>query len=255
MRVKVGCCGFPKGMRRYFETFSVVEIQQTFYKPPKIETLNMWRELAGDKFEFTIKAFQAITHPPTSPTWRKAGIKVDPNKLEKYGYLKPTEENFEAWEATLKAAKALKAKIIVVQTPPTFGFNRENVKRIYDFFNSIDRRGFHIVWEPRGSWLEVPEETSKIMEDLNLIHGVDLLRYDPMSRLEILYCRLHGLGGRSVNYKYKYSMEDLQSLKAKLELLSTRYEVGYVMFNNVYMWDDSLKFREICSGSEALECS
>jgi len=32
--IKVGCCGFPKGKKKYFEQFKLVEIQQTFYKPP-----------------------------------------------------------------------------------------------------------------------------------------------------------------------------------------------------------------------------
>jgi len=35
-KVKVGCCGFPRGMKRYFSQFRLVEVQQTFYKPPKI---------------------------------------------------------------------------------------------------------------------------------------------------------------------------------------------------------------------------
>ena len=33
-RIKVGCCGFPRGKKKYFQQFKLVEIQQTFYKPP-----------------------------------------------------------------------------------------------------------------------------------------------------------------------------------------------------------------------------
>ena len=32
---RVGCCGFPISLRRYAEEFSVVEVQQTFYQPPR----------------------------------------------------------------------------------------------------------------------------------------------------------------------------------------------------------------------------
>ena len=34
VEVKVGCCGFPVSMKRYFQEFRVVEVQKTFYKPP-----------------------------------------------------------------------------------------------------------------------------------------------------------------------------------------------------------------------------
>ena len=32
MDTKVGCCGFPVVRGRYYETFGVVELQQTFYQ-------------------------------------------------------------------------------------------------------------------------------------------------------------------------------------------------------------------------------
>jgi len=42
-RVKVGCCGFPKGKKAYFRQFKLAEIQQTFYKPPSVEIVKKWR--------------------------------------------------------------------------------------------------------------------------------------------------------------------------------------------------------------------
>ena len=49
-------------VREYFETFPLVEVQQTFYEPPAPRTLLRWREQAPDSFEFTMKAWQLITH-------------------------------------------------------------------------------------------------------------------------------------------------------------------------------------------------
>jgi len=72
--VKDGCCGFPVGMKKYFENFDVVEVQKTFYKPPSQKTAEKWRKNAPENFEFTIKAWQVITHPPSSPTYRKAEL-------------------------------------------------------------------------------------------------------------------------------------------------------------------------------------
>jgi len=45
-KVKVGCCGFPRGMKHYFSQFRLVEVQQTFYKPPQVETALKWRQQA-----------------------------------------------------------------------------------------------------------------------------------------------------------------------------------------------------------------
>jgi uncharacterized protein YecE (DUF72 family) len=66
--LKVGCCGFPRGRKEYFRQFRLVEVQQTFYKMPDLETAIKWRQEAPTDFEFTLKAWQLITHPPTSPT-------------------------------------------------------------------------------------------------------------------------------------------------------------------------------------------
>ncbi len=51
MKLKVGCCGFPVRRDMYFEKFSVVEIQQTFYHPPQEKTAIRWRQAAPAGFE------------------------------------------------------------------------------------------------------------------------------------------------------------------------------------------------------------
>ena len=51
--LRVGRCGFPVSLRRYAEEFSAVEVQQTFYKPPALRTLEKWRSAVPAGFEFT----------------------------------------------------------------------------------------------------------------------------------------------------------------------------------------------------------
>jgi len=36
---KIGCCGFPRKREQCFRVFDVIEIQETFYQPPRPETL------------------------------------------------------------------------------------------------------------------------------------------------------------------------------------------------------------------------
>lgn len=243
MRIKVGCCGFPYSLRRYSQTFRLVEVQKTFYKPPRRETLARWRSAVPTDFEFTVKAWQVVTHPPNSPTWRKAGIKVEKDRESRYGMLRPTDENFEAWLVVEESAKALGARVIVVQTPPSFGYSEENLRNAYEFFSQVTGRGYLVAWEPRGSWLENLDKVKRIVEELGVIHVTDILKRLPAVLGEPVYTRLHGLG-REINYRYKYTSEDLQKLADTILGLEGVREV-YVLFNNVYMGEDAARFREV----------
>ncbi len=243
--VIAGCCGFPCSRSKYYSLFKAVEIQQTFYKIPSAETLRRWRDEAPEGFRFTMKAWQAISHPPSSPTWRKAGIKVEAEKADRYGYLRPTKENFDAWEKTLEAAKILGADVIVIQTPASFGYNEENLRNVIEFFSSITPSPVKVAWEPRGTWNEHPDILQKIFDEYGIIHAVDILRRKPVSRSDTLYVRLHGLGGKEVNYRYKYTDNDLRKLSELIIDEMNNKALGYVFFNNVYMLQDALRAREV----------
>jgi uncharacterized protein YecE (DUF72 family) len=152
--IKVGCCGFAKGRKDYFSHFELVEIQQTFYKPPKLETALRWRREAPSDFEFTIKAWQLITHIPSSPTYRKAGLEIPQGKESYYGFFRPTSEVMEAWRRTEEIAQILGTRLILFQCPPGFKETLENVENMKRFFHTVDRGNFVFAWEPRGSWSE-----------------------------------------------------------------------------------------------------
>ncbi len=246
---KVGCCGFPVSRSRYFKTHSLVEIQQTFYKLPSKKTLVRWRNEAPENFEFTIKAWQVITHSPSSPTWKKSGIKVPDELKDKYGYLRPTKENFEAWNMVEEAAEILGAKIIVVQTPPSFNYTDENFNNAIEFFSRVAKKTeFIIAWEPRGTWLNNLEKIREIIEKTGIIHCIDPFIKDPAVIGHTVYLRLHGRGKRWPNYKYKYTDEDLVELKKKIfRYGSVGAKEVYILFNNVYMYNDSLKFKKLLS--------
>jgi uncharacterized protein YecE (DUF72 family) len=230
--IKVGCCGWAKSQKEYFESFSVIELQQTFYKLPDLKTALKWREKAPKDFEFTLKASQLITHPPSSPTYKKAGLKIEENKKDRYGFFRPTEEVFKAFEETCEIAKALNARIIVFQCPASFKPSEENKENLRTFFREIQRDDFIFVWEPRGEWSD--EEVRSLCQELNLSHCVDPFKGKSVWG-EILYFRLHGIGG----YSYKYSDEELQKLA---EMVKGEERTVYVMFNNTNMFEDALRF-------------
>ena len=245
MPVKIGTCGWSASRSKYYERFRVVEIQRTFYKLPRSSTAEKWRREAPVDFEFSVKAWQVLTHSPRSPTWRKSGLEAGRGEADRYGLLRPTEENFRAWERVAEVCEILRARVCVFQTPPSFGYSEENASRVEAFFSSIDRRGLVLAWEPRGTWREHLDAVERLCESLDLVHVVDVLRLEPARVGDIAYFRLHGLGGREVNYRYKYTDEDL----ARLAELVSRYGAAcsevYVMFNNVYMFDDASRLKEL----------
>lgn len=234
--VKVGCCGFARGMKDYFSQFKLVEVQQTFYKMPRLETAQGWRREAPSDFEFSLKAWQLITHPPTSPTYRKAGVKIPLGKEECYGFFRPSDEVHQAWEETTRFAQALNARVIVFQCPPSFGENRQNVDNMIRFFESVGKTEFLFAWEPRGKWSE--PTIKDLCRELGLIHCVD-----PFVRMPLYgqpwYFRLHGGPG----YRHRYSEEELEHLKG---VIGGRE--SYVLFNNLNMYNDALAFDRLLKG-------
>ncbi|MEM0085010.1 MAG: DUF72 domain-containing protein [Candidatus Methanomethylicia archaeon] len=239
MEVYVGCCGIPGGLEKYSREFRVVELNNTFYKLPKLETVDKWVKKVPENFIFCVKAFQGITHPITSPTWKKSGIKDLDRLKDKVGFLKPTNEVFEFWRQTLEVCKALKARVCLIQLPESFRENEENLRNIDLFFSNIER-GVSIALELRG-WSK--GKFKEVCEKHDLISCVDPLKDEPLhfSKNNIAYFRLHGLGKKM--YNYKFTDEDLQKLKNIIKGL--KVSECYVLFNNIYMYDDAKRFMQL----------
>jgi uncharacterized protein YecE (DUF72 family) len=249
MKVLIGCCGFPLSRKRYYSLFDSVELQDTFYNPPDSGRLSKLRDEAPEGFTFTMKAWQAITHPPSMRTWRRSKISIPKELWVRYGFLRPTEENFRAWEQIVKGAKALKALVVVVQLPPSFNFSEEHLRNVREFFTSVERPSFYVGLEVRGDWRQHPEELREVIEDVDfLIHVTDPFKWMPVSLKKVAYFRLHGIGGNEVNYKYRYTDDDLLQLKKIVSTLE-HAELVFIMFNNVYMRDDALRFKELIKGN------
>ncbi|MDI6703974.1 MAG: DUF72 domain-containing protein [bacterium] len=236
MEQKIGCCGFPVARDRYYQYFDVVELQRTFYQPPDLPTIQKLRECSPPGFEFSLKAWQLITHPPTSPTYRKLRLSIPKKTKKNYGFFKPTDEVLGAWRRVDEISQVLEAKVIVFQCPASFTPTQENKKNLRRFFLSIKRRNYTFCWELRGEWAD--RDVESLCKELDLVHCVDPFKSEPTFG-KIRYFRLHGIGG----YRYRYTEDDLRNLKAK-DFKSPRV---YYMFNNVYMFEDARRFKEMMS--------
>ncbi|MEO0141865.1 MAG: DUF72 domain-containing protein [candidate division WOR-3 bacterium] len=230
--IKVGCCGFPVARERYYKNFALVEVQSTFYDFVNPETLKKWRAEAPKDFEFVLKAFQFITHPANLPTYKRAKH-IENLKLRNLGNFQPTKDVFKCFERLKEYAEILRTKVIIFQSPPGFRPEKENIKNMEKFFDKIDRKDFIFGWEPRGKWQ--PEEIKNICKKLDLIDIVDPFLREPTYG-KIFYYRLHGGKG----YKHKFTDEELKSLAEKI-----KGKDGYVMFNNITMFEDGQRFSKM----------
>lgn len=232
--ISIGTCGFRMPKHDYADLLRSVEIQHTFYQPPMIKTLEKWRAEVPEDFEFTLKAWQLITHAGSSPTYKRMRKPLDEKQIEEAGYFRPTETVQFGWETTLACADALKAKTILFQCPAKFTQTDENIENLKNFFKTIERGERNFAWEPRGPWDD--EVVKKICDELDLWHVVDPFKVRTVTP-DKCYYRLHGV----VRWRYTFEDGELE------ELISLLPEEGrsYVFFNNITMTEDAVRFTRI----------
>jgi uncharacterized protein YecE (DUF72 family) len=231
----IGNCGYGRTKRdEYVKIFPAVEIQHTFYQPPQIKTLEKWRAEVPDSFEFTLKAWQLITHESSSPTFRRLRRKLTEKEEAEAGFFKPTDIVQEALEITLACAKALKARTILFQCPAKFTPTTENIENLRQFMNGIKRGKLNFAWEPRGKWDE--SLIKDLCEELNLWHTVDPFVRPTMTPKNCYY-RLHG----TPRWRYTYEEGELEELVG----LVPKNRLAYIFFNNITMREDGQRLQKI----------
>ena len=239
--VRIGLCGFTMAFADYVREFPVVEVQQTFYQPPADATLLRWRRRAPLRFEFTLKAWQLITHEASSPTYRRLRRPLNAHERSECGSFRTTPVVLEAWSRTLQCARLLRATGLLLQCPRSFRATPENAERMREFFATVERpAGVRILWEPRGSW--PPELVLELCRELELAHVVDPL-VDSTVTPEQTYLRLHGLTGA----RHVYTDDELAAIAAALPPDAGS---AYVMFNNLPRVGDARRFGKLVSSSD-----
>lgn len=211
-----------------------MEIQQTFYQPPKQDTIKRWRDEAPVDFEFTLKAWQLITHEVSSPTYRRLKKRLSESQKKQVGAFRYTDVVRRAWDTTLQMARILATSKVVFQCPASFAPASENMDRIREFFSHIDRGGVMCIWEPRGKWQD--DEIAELCRDLDLIHCVDPFKAESVTG-GLRYYRLHGITG----YRHEFSDEELRDLGQR----QLKNGETYYLFNNVGMHRDAVRFKQL----------
>jgi uncharacterized protein YecE (DUF72 family) len=231
--VKIGLCGFTIAMAQYGRWFPAVEVQQTFYQPPAEGVMRRWRAATPPGLEFTVKAWQLVTHAAKSPTYRRLTRPLTAGERAEAGAFRATPIVDEGWQVTARCAGLVGASSILFQCPASFAPSDEHVANMDAFFRRIERpAGVRLLWEPRGPW------PGDVVADLcaahHLVHVVDPFVTGTVTRRGVTYYRLHGITGS----RHVYSDDELRRLR---DMVPATGET-YVMFNNIPRADDARRF-------------
>jgi uncharacterized protein YecE (DUF72 family) len=189
----------------YAQHFATVEINMTFYRFPKPDTLRSWLERTPPHFSFTLKANRQITH------------------LKKLRNVKSEVRYFYILADSLRE----KLGCILFQLPPSITLNLELLE---DFLLTLSPEYKNVIEFRHESWYD-----EKVYELLRA-HAVTFCTVSsakvPKAAVEtssIAYVRFHGLTG---GYRHNYSDEELEEWAATIRMIKA--EECYIYFNNDY---------------------
>jgi len=230
-------------MEAYALRFPVVEIQQTFYQPPRDETMRRWISATRPGFEFTLKAWQLVTHPGSSPTYRRMTTPLTADELTDSGFFRETATVERGYRRSIECAGVLGATNLLFQCPSSFSPDDANVERLRRFFTKgpgAERpAGLRFLWEPRGPrWVAARELAGSIARDLALVYVVDPF-VTPPDAASPIYWRLHGIGGS----RHSYSDAELRVLSKMMDEGDSAEGPSYVLFNNLPRVEDARRFQ------------
>src|SRR5712692_6367647 len=100
------------------QIFDFVEVNSSFYKLPELEQAEKWRNSVPEHFEFTVRANRKLTHE---------------------NHMEPVEENFLEFGKNVQICRALNARILHFQFPPSFIVTKQVVEGWREFFKSLKR--------------------------------------------------------------------------------------------------------------------
>lgn len=231
---KVGLCGFTMAMADYPRYFPIVEVQQTFYEPPADAVMRRWLAAMPPGFEFTLKAWQLITHEGKSPTYRRLRRPLTDEERASCGGFRDSAIVRAALDRTLACARVLRASTLLFQCPASFRPEPDNLQRLRHFFVHIAKPqcppGLRLAWEPRGgAWTKHADLAVALCQELELVYVVDPFVDAIRSTAGAPYLRLHGLTGA----RHVYTDDELRRLADM-----TPSEAS-VMFNNIPRVNDA----------------
>ena len=196
----------------YSLLFNSLEVNSSFYKIPREETVRRWSQETTDGFRFTFKLWKGITH--------QKELKFDPQDIVRF--------------LSVIDAVGQKKGCLLIQLPPSFKFT--SIARLTELLDCIrqDKRSeaWQVCVEFRDpSWYR--EETLVLLKS----YGMNLVIHDKDTQgmrlqytdTEVIYMRFHGPDG---DYKGSYEDSLLLEYSSYINSWIAEGKEVYTYFNN-----------------------
>jgi uncharacterized protein YecE (DUF72 family) len=191
-----------------------VEVNSTFYEYPLPKTVERWRRTVPRNFTFTVRCHQSLTH--------RIG-------------LKPVDEAYQVFNKMIELCQILTAPFLHLLTPSTSLQDEAEIRDAADFLASSNPKGVRLAWELRSP----PKHRHvKLMEDLDIVHSVDLSREEPACKSDAVYTRVFGKGQHNI---YQFVDEELEHIDRKIRKLGPA--TALVTFHGLRMSTDAARFK------------
>ena len=209
----------------YAQTFSITELNYTWYQMPKADAIERMRQQVSDRFWFAAKLNRSLTHEIDPDGWR--------------GHVRQYRDGV----APLIEAGQLAA--ILLQLPPSFHRIPRNRRYLAELLDEL--HGLPIAVEFRhASWAtdRVFVELERRKTALVAVDAPDLPalfpKLDVVTNPDFFYIRFHGRndrGWRSGNmqkqFDYDYNEGELREwTDGTIEKMAKQARNGFIFFNN-----------------------
>jgi uncharacterized protein YecE (DUF72 family) len=194
------------------ERFNTVEVNTSFYRIPKKETVQHWAEIVPVNFRFAVKLWRGITH------------------YKKLVGTRPYVESF------LDVVDALPPKMrapMLIQLPPNQGKNVDKLRDFLREFQDASGGQWRVAVEFRNSeWLS--DDVYRVLDEA----GAAICLHDMAGRGEterendasFVYVRRHGSG--TGKYAGRYSSEQIAADAKRVRSWAAAGKEVFVYYNN-----------------------
>jgi uncharacterized protein YecE (DUF72 family) len=241
-------------LKYYASQFPLVEVDSTYYYPPREQVAQQWAERTPAGFTFNIKAFSILTQHPTKVTSLPEEMRpadkqrvypkdLDPDAVE---YLWST-----FFDALAPLERSGKLGAVLFQFPPWFTIRRSNKDYLVECAARAKPRRICVEFRHK-SWLndENRDETLEFLES----HQLPLVCVDmpqgfkssvppvvAATSPELAVMRFHGhndaeweSGSVQKRFRYLYSERELKEWAPRVNELAAQTKSTHVVMNNCY---------------------
>ncbi len=202
-------------LREYSRLFDFTEVNTTFYHVPRLSAARSWRRRVPPGFTFAVKCNRKATH--------ELG-------------LRPDEETFQVLEAMRSVMRALRSRMLVLQTPSSLPLDEDRVLDVGALLSGAGLGDAQVLWETR-----TPVSRGRLrsvrsgMLSVGITPVVDLGKEPPVEGSSVTYSRLFA--------PTRLNDEELKLIDSRLRLGGS--EVLVLSFHGAAMYRDAHRFKEV----------